>query len=249
MQAWDDVVSRPATGPTTTPKSRFADAGGRRIKNVYCAESRHSAQDGSVTALGAVVCDAFDARSLSEAARALKAEHGLKPDFETKWTKVSPAKIGFYLDLADLFLDDGRLNFHGVVMIGGEGFGQSQDRICEKLHLEMLNVVLRVPDRYRVFLEIRDTRGGERIRRLQGVSDDADRKHLECVQQLRSQESEPLQIARLLTGALAYANRGLSGGVGKEALVARLRSRLGPHALTRSFVSTVSGFNVSILRA
>ena len=38
---------------------------------------------------------------------ALKAEHGVSPAFEAKWTKVSPGKFGFYIALVDLFLAPG----------------------------------------------------------------------------------------------------------------------------------------------
>ncbi len=48
--------------------------------------------------------------------RALKTAHGLKPSFEAKWTKVSPAKSAFYLSLIDLFLADDRLGFCGLVV-------------------------------------------------------------------------------------------------------------------------------------
>jgi hypothetical protein len=48
--------------------------------------------------------------------RALKAEHGLEPDFEAKWTKVSPAKMDFDLGLVDLFLTDERLRFRGLAI-------------------------------------------------------------------------------------------------------------------------------------
>ena len=58
-----------------------------------------------------------------------------------------------------------------------------------------------------------------------------------------------LQAVDLLAGALTYANRGLSGGVGKDAIIERMRFRLGDQALTSSFASTEFGFNVSILQS
>lgn len=88
-----------------------------RLFNVYCDESCHLEHDGvPVMAWGAVHCLADPSRAISEAVRTLKAEHGLAHDFEAKWTKVSPAKADFYLALIDLFLNDERLRFRGLVV-------------------------------------------------------------------------------------------------------------------------------------
>ena len=72
---------------------------------------------------------------------------------------------------------------------------------------------------------------------------------VERIQQVRSRESEMLQVADLFAGALTYANRGLSGGAGKEEILERLRLRLGTQALTSCFASPEFGFNVSLQRS
>ena len=77
-----------------------------RLFNIHCDESCHLEHDGvPVMAWGAVYCQADGSRAIAEAVRALKANHGLAHDFKAKWTKVSPAKVHFYLALVDLFLD------------------------------------------------------------------------------------------------------------------------------------------------
>ncbi len=40
---------------------------------------------------------------LSRKVQALKGSHGLPPSWEIKWTKVSPAKLDFYLAAVDRF--------------------------------------------------------------------------------------------------------------------------------------------------
>ena len=62
---------------------------------------------------------------------------------------------------------------------------------------------------------------------------DFSRGVIERIQSVRSHEVELMQLADLLIGAVAYANRGLAGNAGKEALVARMRKRSG-YALTRT---------------
>ncbi|MDD4873983.1 MAG: hypothetical protein PHE15_03290, partial [Dehalococcoidales bacterium] len=64
--------------------------------NVYCDESCHIEHDHqSVMVLGAVWCPADKSREIAVAIRNIKKKHNLSSTFEIKWTKVSPAKVGF----------------------------------------------------------------------------------------------------------------------------------------------------------
>lgn len=227
-----------------------------RLINIYCDESCHLENDGiPVLAWGGVSCEAAAARPIAEAVRALKARHGLASGFEAKWTKVSPGKAGFYLDLVDLFLADDRLRFRGLVVpdkgvLDHAAFDQSHDDWYYKMYFTMLRPVFTAPHCYRIYLDMKDTRGGPKIRRLHEVLantlHDFDRQCVERVQQVRSHESEILQIADMLIGALTYANRGLSGSPAKAAIVARLRGALGPSVLTRTSTFAATKFNILI---
>ena len=66
---------------------------------------------------------------------------------------------------------------------------------------------------------------------------------------MRSHESELLQIADILIGALTYANRGLATSPAKAAIVARLREWLGTNVLTRTSTFAATKFNVLLWRA
>lgn len=71
--------------------------------HVYCDESCHLEHDhASSMALGAVWCPASHRAMLGRKIKALRATHGLAPEFEIKWVKISPAKLDFYLALVDL---------------------------------------------------------------------------------------------------------------------------------------------------
>lgn len=218
--------------------------------NVYCDESCHLEHDDiPVMTWGAVYCSAAETRALAEDVRALKVAHGLPAGFESKWTKVSPAKLDFYRALTELFLADERLRFRGLVVpdksvLDHARFDQSHDDWYYKMYFTMLRPIFCAPHRYRIYLDVKDTRGGPKTQKLHEVLAnslyDFDRQCVERVQQIRSHESELLQISDLLVGALTYANRGLSGNVAKAAIVARLRERLGCRALgqTSPFAST-----------
>ena len=218
--------------------------------NVYCDESCHLERDRiPVMVWGAVLCEKQFVPDLSERIRAIKVEHGLKSDFEAKWTKVSPARADFYLALTDLFLADERLWFRGLVVpdkrqLDHARFDQSHNDWYYKMYFTMLRPVFMAPQRYRIYLDVKDTRGGPKTRELQDVLansiHDFSRECIEQVQQIRSHEGELLPLADLLIGALAYANRGLAGNRAKASIIARLHERLGAQAFacTSSFAST-----------
>ena len=230
-----------------------------RLFNVYCDESCHLEHDGvPVMAWGAVYCPADASRAISEAVRALKAAHGLAHDFEAKWTKVSPAKADFYLALIDLFLNDERLRFRGLVvpdkgLLDHARFDQSHDDWYYKMYFTMLRPIFCAPHRYRIYLDVKDTRGGPKTRKLHEVLAnslyDFDREAIQRVQQVRSHESELLQVADLVIGALTYANRGLTTSPAKKAVAARLRERLGQNVLIRTSTFTATKFNILVWRA
>lgn len=230
-----------------------------RLYNVYCDESCHLENDGvPVMAWGAVTCPEGEVRTIAEAIRALKAAHGLKPEFEAKWTKVSPAKAAFYLALIDLFLADDRLRFRGLVvpdkaLLDHARFDQSHDDWYYKMYFTMLRPIFTAPHCYRIYLDVKDTRGGPKTRKLHEVLAnslyDFDRQAIERVQQIRSHESELLQVTDLLIGALTYANRGLNTSPAKAAIIGRLRAGLGQQALSRTSTFAAIKFNILVWRA
>ena len=203
--------------------------------NVYCDESCHLEHDGlKVMVLGAAWCPVDKAREINQRLREIKVRHGLSAGFEVKWTKVSPAKAAFYTDLVDYFFDDDDLCFRGLLVpdknvLDHDGHGQTHDDWYYKMYFTMLKAVLSPQERFRVYLDIKDTRGGTKVKKLHEVlcnsMYDFDTHIVEKLQVVRSHEVEIMQLADLLIGALAYANRGLAGNVGKVAVLDRIKAR------------------------
>ena len=227
--------------------------------NVYCDESCHIENDNiPVMAWGGVICENRFTRDLSQQIRRLKTKHGLKSDFEAKWVKISPAKADFYLELIDLFLADSRLSFRGIVVpdkyqLDHAAFDQSHDEWYYKMYFLMLRYIFTRPNRYRIYLDIKDTCGGPKIRKLHQFLasnlGDFQREHVERVEQLRSHESELSQVADLLIGALTYANRGLDSNSAKIAVIDKLRDRFGEQILSTTSSSTAPKFNILFWQA
>lgn len=223
--------------------------------NVYCDESCHLEHDEStVMVLGAVWCPLDKRREIIERLREIKATHGVGRDFEIKWTKVSPGKVKFYQDLIDYFFDDDDLHLRALVVadksiLRHDTFEQTYDQWYYKMYYTMLKVIFTPQDCYRVYLDIKDTRGAAKIRKLHEVLanslDDFSRSIIERMQLVRSHEIELLQLTDLLIGAIAYANRGLESNEAKIALVERIRKRSGYH-LNRTTLNRETKVNILI---
>jgi len=206
--------------------------------NIYCDESCHLENDKQpAMVLGAAWCPLDKTREIAVRIREIKRKHGLAPKFEAKWTKVSPAGSKFYVDLLDYFFDDDDLHFRALVVpdktkLDHDAFpGQDHDVWYYKMYFDMLKVILSPTDRYRIYLDIKDTRGAEKVKKLHDVLCnnlyDFSRDIVERVQLVHSHEIEQLQLADLLVGAISYVNRGLRANSGKVALVERMRKRSG----------------------
>ena len=211
--------------------------------NVYCDESCHLEHDHqAVMVLGAVWCPLEKTSEINKRLREIRADHGLGSQFEIKWIKVSPGRIAFYHDVLDYFFDDDDLRFRALVVpdksqLRHAAFGQSHDEWYYKMYFDMLKVILNPEARYRIYLDIKDTRGAPKVAKLRDVlchnMYDFSREIIEDVQTVRSHEIGILQVADLLIGAVSYANRDLSSSSAKVALVQRMQERSG-YSLTKT---------------
>ncbi len=205
--------------------------------NIYCDESCHLENDRvPVMVLGSVWCREAAVHGLSVKVREIKANHGLTKRFEIKWTKVSPGKLAFYLELADFFFTEPELHFRGVLIpdktiLDHAAFGQSHDDWYYKMCFRMLEPIIDPEQMHCVYLDIKDTRSERKRAKLEQVLRNSRYDHTETiirkVQQIRSHESELLQLADLLIGAISHLNRGLTGSAAKAALIERIRQRSG----------------------
>jgi hypothetical protein len=205
--------------------------------NVYCDESCHLEHDQQkIMVLGAIWCPLEKTKEISTRIREIKVKYKLAKDFEIKWTKVSPAKQDFYMELLDYFLDNENLHFRALVVpdktkLQHEAYQQDHDTWYYKMYFDMLKAILTNTDCYRIYLDIKDTRSGIKTAKLHDVLChslyDFDVKIIEWVQIVRSHEIQILQLADLLIGAVSYANRGLTTNSAKAALVESMRERSG----------------------
>lgn len=228
------------------------------IYNIYCDESCHLENDGlGVMVLGAVSCPLEQTREIARQIRQLKQRHNIPSGFETKWVKVSPAKVSFYSDLINYFFDENYLSFRVLVVpdkskLQHEILGQTHDEWYYKMYFTLLKAIIDPNCKYRIYLDIKDTRGKAKVNKLHEVicnsKYDFNRQIVERIQPVHSCEVEQVQLADLLTGAVGYANRQLNSSDAKIAVVDLLMKRSG-YSLTQSTLLREKKFNILIWHA
>ncbi|HNZ59113.1 MAG TPA: DUF3800 domain-containing protein [Syntrophorhabdaceae bacterium] len=211
--------------------------------NIYCDESCHLENDRQqVMVLGAVWCPLGTTHDISVDIRKIKADYGMKSGFEIKWSKVSPAKKEMYLNLIDYFFNNDDLCFRALIVpdkskLQHKALKQSHDDWYYKMYFNLLKVILSPKDRYRIYIDIKDTRSGSKIKKLREILSnsmyDFSQQIIEWVQTVHSHEVEIMQLTDLLIGAISYVNRGLSTSEAKANIVDRIQKRSG-YDLTRT---------------
>ena len=200
--------------------------------NIYCDESCHLENDLSSTmVLGAVLCQRDQVVRISQELRQLKMKHHLlsledlkmerRRQFEVKWTKVSPGQYNFYCDWIKYFFSEPALSFRGIVIDKTRldhqawscrhGTTQSHDDWYYKMFFRLIEPIVDPDSNYHIYLDIKDTRSECKRKELEKVLRSAKRdpitRIIGKVQQIRSHESEIMQTADLLLGALCFHHR------------------------------------------
>jgi len=209
--------------------------------SIYCDESCHMEHDHQpVMLFGAVWCPQEETRQHIEALRALKERHQTRG--ELKWTKVSRSRESFFLDAVDFFFSSAHLNFRCVVVenkakLDHGYYNQgSHDSFYYKMYFYLLRHIISEKNQYDIYLDIKDTRSQIKIDHLKEVLSnnllDFDRKVIRRMQHVRSKETELLQIADFLMGAIAYKHRSLTTNETKLKLINRICQLSGRSLLT-----------------
>lgn len=223
--------------------------------NIYCDESCHLEHDGiKPMLLGCVWCSENNKDAVFARLREIKVRNGMKPHCELKWNAVSPSKLSYYLDLVDYFFDNSDLHFRALVIpdkakLNHEAYCQSHDQFYYKMYFNLLKTIISPKSTYNIYIDIKDTRGQNKVERLRDVlcnnAYDFDKKVISRVQQVRSHEVELIELADFLTGAIGYVHRGLTSSDAKMRIVEKIRQRSG-YSLMKSTLVREEKFNIFI---
>jgi hypothetical protein len=204
--------------------------------HIYCDESSHLENDNSeIMGLGALTCPVDRKDVVFQRIREFKVEHGLKKNFEIKWSKISPSKVDFYIDLINYFFDLEYLGFRSIIInkndLDHEVNNSSHDEFYYKMNFLLIRELLVPSKRYKIFLDKKDTKGRKKIDKLHNYlcnnQFDYKKEVVQSVQEVVSDQIELVQLCDLLLGAVSYANRGLETSSAKLRVINKIKQRSG----------------------
>lgn len=204
--------------------------------NIYCDESCHIENDGSpVMVLGCVWLPENKVRSVTSDIRNIKEQHGFTRSFEFKWTQISPSKVDFYKDVIKYFFDNENLHFRAMIALKEALVSDkyNNDEMYYIVYYYMLIYILNKENAYNIYIDIKEEkRGGKKSDKLRKVLsnklyDFSYKRIIKRLQIIRSEESEILQLADLMIGAMGYLNRGLPADSAKGEIVKFIKSLSG----------------------
>ncbi|WP_026826486.1 MULTISPECIES: DUF3800 domain-containing protein [Exiguobacterium] len=218
------------------------------MKLVFCDESCHIQNDGfDSMVLGAIQCQEDNKTLHYSNIRSIKSKHGVSSWSEIKWVKVSPSKIEMYKELVDYFFQHEDLYLRVVIANGKkeldhEKFNDSDhDTWFYKMYYLLLNNLMEDKHEYRFFLDIKDTHGGEKLNTLNKIIKNNPRYFtstykIKDMVQIRSNESELLQLCDLFIGACSYKSRKMKTSDAKQELISYIESYISTSLITTTSI-------------
>ncbi|MCH5343790.1 MAG: DUF3800 domain-containing protein [Acetatifactor sp.] len=221
--------------------------------NVYCDESCHLPHDNSdLMVIGGISCPKDKVEYINKAIRSIKEKHGVFKFAEIKWTKVSESKYKMYEELVNLFFDNTFLRFRAVVALNKshlnyEHFHLSHDDWYQRIYFLTLREMIDIGNKYHVYIDIKDTKGAEKIEKLRDVLNNVVGyfydETVENIQLVRSDQIQLMQLADLFIGAVSYSNRGLNSNIAKLQLINHIEE-IGGRSLKLSSPKSESKINI-----
>lgn len=178
---------------------------------VYCDESRPdlfttAEKYARFLSIGSLWLPAEQRESVKAQVKHLRDKHSVHGS--AKWHKVSPSRLGFYLELADLFVAFGpdvkfRSIFVPVERVDFERYHQDDRELgFYKFYYQMLHQWILPPNRYSIFCDVKTNRRHDRLAVLQRcLSRATPSAQIAQVQAIPERESSLIQIADFLLGA------------------------------------------------
>ena len=223
--------------------------------SIFCDESCHLEHDDQkAMVIGGVWCGNDFKREAYARIRSIKEKHGFRGYLEVKWTKIAKSNVNLYVDLIDYFFDNSNLKFRSIVIpdkdkLDHGKYGQTHDDWYYKMYFEMLKTIINDGFRYEIYVDIKDTVGNIKVRRLREVLSnnvyDFDRKIIKRIQLVRSHEIELLQLADVLIGAVMAENRNNPINKYKQEVINRIKERSGM-SLVRSTLPSEKKTNIFV---
>lgn len=186
--------------------------------NFFIDESCHLEHDGfSAMCIGCIKVPENMQERYKADIKNIKLKYGIKREF--KWNTVSMAQYDLYKELIDYFFAS-EMEFRCVLVTYKDRLDHTSfnNGSHDNFYYKMIYYALYNPYKdysqendCRVFLDIKDTRGREKLDKIQQVFDNKFHGHspFTYFQHIRSHESQFIQLTDLLIGAVCYKARGM----------------------------------------
>lgn len=201
----------------------------QKTYSIFCDESCHLQFDNSdVMCTGAIIVPDEHIDTYKGELKRIKSKYGILQ--ELKWNTVSRTHIEMYDEILRLFFES-PMAFRSVLIKNKSNIqAHSLDR--DEYNLFYYSVIERLIrfsirhnsdniNSYRVFLDLKDNHGKIKLasihKELTNMLGTADT--IKSMQNIRSHESQFIQLADIIIGAITYRARGLNGSEAKTHIV------------------------------
>lgn len=182
------------------------------MQNIFIDESCHLEHDNiPIMCIGYIKVPQNQYTQLKEHFEALKLEY--HTPMELKWNKFSNSRLPFYKALVDYFFNN-PLEFRCILVKYKDRLNHSDynSGSHDNFYYKLIYFLLKTnpsEEQYRVFLDIKDTRGKEKLNKINEVftqyyKGESPFTHL---QHIRSHDNVFIQLADFFIGAITYKTR------------------------------------------
>lgn len=191
--------------------------------NYYCDDSCHLENDRMPFMLLAYTSIPYNqVKNHKKRIKAIRQKHNFYT--EIKWSKVSKSKYGFYNEIIEYFFETD-LKFRAIVIdktkIKNNKFFQSYNDFYYKMYYQLFFHKINMEHTYNIYLDIKDTMSANKVNKLKEILDNF--YSIRTLQNIRSSESDLLQITDLLMGAISYYLRGYNRIIAKNKLIDKIK--------------------------
>lgn len=237
-----------------------------KLINIYGDESCHLSNDDPnqrFMILGGISCPFLEKNQVFKDIRKIKKDYNLPDKYEIKWTKISRARIDFYIELVQYFFDKDFLNFRAVIIDKNlldydlyplmpedlNKYSSPHDKFYYKMYYLLLIKMFESQNSYNIFIDIKDSQSSRKNKKLEDICNQirkdvpSERPQEIIIKQVRSHEVELIQLTDLFIGALSYINRGLSTNIEKIIILKKIQELAGYPLIESTYPSEIK-FNI-----
>lgn len=185
---------------------------------IFCDESNHLVYKDNISlgskamVLGAISLPSQELEHINRHIKYLKYKY--KYNKELKWTKLHSKQMLFYDELLEFFFSNIHLRFQALLIsdkreLRHDIYNENNaDLFYYKMYYQVLNNLLEINTKVKIYLDYKDSRCGDRMKELQKVLYNRFKNSIDIqIFTIQSEESGIVQLTDLLIGAIAYKAR------------------------------------------